>query len=223
MEDNKLKDELSQNPELNMGAHDPQVDLARNKNLFRKSLLVAGGFVLLLVIVCTFNYCSSQRAVKNMSEADYVMLTANDSVSQATAVQMYAKLAENNATATQRAKIYSAGNAYAEGNYEQALGYIKDVNTKSPIVQALKFCLEGDCYTNLDRMDEAVKAFRNAVDEADDNPEIAPYALTKLANAYRYREDYKNELEVLLQLQNKFPAYNPMIESEIARARALAK
>lgn len=227
MEDNIKNDQPTQaqiNPELNMGAHDPKVDLVRNNNLFKKSLFVAGGFVLILIVICTLQYCSSQSGKADMSKADYAMMTAMDSTQRADAVKMYNKIADNsNSTEAQRAKIFSAGEAYAEGNYEAALNYIKDVNTKSPIVQTLKFCMEGDCYINLDKIDEGIAALKNAVSEADENPELAPYALQKLANAYRYKKDYKNELPILQELMKKYPDYNPQIESEIARAEALAK
>ena len=213
-----------ENPELNMGAHDPQVDLVRNKNLFKKSLFVAGGFVVILIVICTLQYCSTNNSKGDMSQADYAYVTANDSVSAAKAMQMYNEIASSsNATSAQRAKILSAGEAYSKGDYKQALEYIKDVNTKSPVVQSLKYCLEGDCYINLDETDKGIAAFESAVNEANDNPELAPYALTKLANAYRFKGDYNNQLEVLNQILYKFPDYNPQIEAEIARAQSLAK
>lgn len=225
MEDNNIKDIESQsNPEVNLGAHDPKIDLARNKNLFYKSLWVAGGFVVILIIICCFQYCGSHSSNAEVSKADYAMLTANDSTSQAQAMELYNAIAkESNTTEAQRAKIFSAGNEYSKGNYQEALDYIKDVKTKSPIVETYKNCFEGDCYVNLDKVDEAIGCFKNAVSEANDNPELAPYALTKLANAYRYKGDYAGELQALRELQNKFPSYNPMIDSEVARAEAMAK
>ena len=228
MEDNNIKNnqtlEEQNNPELNMGAHDPKVDLVRNNNLFKKSLYVAGGFVDILIIICTFQYCGSQSGKADMSKADYALMTATDSIQHAEAVKMYNKIAESsNSTEAQRAKIYSAGEAYQRGDYKAALNYIKDVNAKSPVVQTLKFCLEGDCYVNLDKIDDGISAFKSAVSESNGNPELEPYALSKLATAYRYKKDYKNELGILQELLNKYPRYNPQIESEIARAEALAK
>lgn len=225
MEDNNLKDIESQNnPEVDMGAHDPKIDLVRNKNLFKKSLYTAAAFVVIILIVCTFKFCVSNNSSQDMSKADYAMLTATDSLSQADAMKMYNDIAKSSSTTeAQRAKIYSAGEAYSKGDYKEALEYIKGVSTKSPVVQTLKYCLEGDCYVNLDNVDDAISAFKNAVDEANDNPELAPYALTKLANAYRFKGDYKGELETLKALQYKFPSYNQQIDSEIARAEAMAQ
>lgn len=223
MENNTNLTDPQDNIDVNLGAHDPKIDLVRNKNLFRKSLIVAGGFVLILIIICTLQYCTSNSGKTDMSRADLAMMTAADSTATAQAIAMYNTIAnESNNTPAQRAKIYSAGQAYSDGDYEAALGYIKDVKTQSPIVQALKYCLEGDCYVNLDQTDNAIDAFNNAVSEANDNPEIAPYALTKLANAYRFKGDYANEVKVLKELLNKFPGYNPRIKAEIARAEAQA-
>ena len=225
MEDNNLKDFESQNnPEVNMGAHDPKIDLVRNKNLFRKSLYTAGAFVLILIIVCTFKFCVSNNAGEEVSKAHFARFTATDSLSQANAMNMYKDIAQSSdATPAQIAKVFSARDAYEKGDYQQALDFIKDVNTKSPRVQTLKYCTEGDCYINLDKTAEAIEAFKKAVKEADENPELTPYALSKLANAYRFAADYKNEVETLRQLEYKYPAYNPQIEAEIARAEALAK
>ena len=222
--ENKNMIDPQENPELNMGAHDPKVDLVRNKNLFKKSLFVAGGFVLILIIICTLQFCSTENAKTDMSQADFALVTANDSASIEKAMQMYGQIAEtSNATAAQRAKIISAGNAYSKGDYAKALDYIKGVSTQSPSVQALKYCLEGDCYINLDKVDEGIDAFQSALKESNENPELDPYILTKLANAYRYKGDYANQLAVLKQLLNKYPSYNLQIEAEIARAEALAK
>lgn len=219
-----MEDYKNNDPELNMGAHEPSVDLARNKNLFYKSLCVAGVFVVIILIICTLNYCSNERAKSKVSEADYAMMTAgNDSTAQANVENLYKEAANSNATSAQRAKIFSARYAYDKGNYAEALDYIKAVNTKSPVVQTLKYCMEGDCYINLDKVDDGIDAFKKAVKEADDNPELAPYALNKLANAYRFNKDYKNELEVLRELMKKFPGANPQIESDIARAEAMSK
>ncbi|MCH5219108.1 MAG: tetratricopeptide repeat protein [Muribaculaceae bacterium] len=223
MENNTNLTDPQENIDVNLGAHDPKIDLVRNKNLFRKSLYVAGGFVLILVIICTLQYCTSNSGKTDMSRADLAMMTATDSTATAQAIAMYNTIAnESNNTPAQRAKVYSAGQAYSEGNYEEALSYIKDVKTQSPVVQSLKYCLEGDCYVNLDQVDNAIDAFNSAVAEANDNPQLAPYALTKLANAYRYKGDYQNQLKTLKELLYKFPAYNPRIKAEIARAEALA-
>lgn len=219
--DKNLKNET---PEINMGANEPEVAKAVNNNLFKKSLIFAGAFVVILLVICGLQYCGSSSAKDDMSKADLAMVTAADSTQQADAIKMYNKIAEgSNADAAQRAKIISAGDAYEKGDYQAALNYIKGVDTKSPNVQALKNCLEGDCLINLDKTDDAIAAFEQAVKEANDNPELAPYALTKLANAYRYKGDYKQQLEVLLEIRSKFPAYNPQIDAEVARAEALAK
>ena len=222
--DTKNLNDPQENPELNMGAHDPKVDLARNKNLFKKSLYVAAAFVVILIIVCTFQYCSTNSAKTDISQADYALMTAQDSAAIENAYKMYNAIAtSSNATSAQRAKILSAGNAYNNGDYKKALELIEDVNTKSPVVQTMKLCLEGDCYINLDNTDKGIALFEKAVAEANDNPELAPYALTKLANAYRFKGDYKKQLEVLKEIQNKYPNSVQMIEAEIARAEELAK
>ena len=233
----KKNNEPIQDPNLDMGAHDPKVDMARNKNLFKKSLIFAGLFVLVLVVIVALYTCSENRAKQRGTEPDFAytemqakgqaryntttsQYEITDSAAYENVMNMYTELAESNAAP--RALVMAARYAYDNGDYEKALGFIKDVDTRSSIVQTLKFCLEGDCYVNLDKIEESINAFKEAVEEANDNPELAPYALHKLANVYRFNGNYKEEAETLKEIQNKFPASFPDIDSQIARAERMA-
>lgn len=226
MEDSTKIIETNENPEVNMGAHDPQVDLARNKNLFKKSLYVAGAFVLILIAICTLQYCSSNNAKKEISKADIAYEQAQmtgDSAKMATAINMYKEIAKGNSDAAQRAKVISAEDEYKKGNYQAALDYMKGMSTKSPIMETMKYCLMGDCYINMDDADSAIASFNTALEEANDNPELTPYILSKLANVYRFKGMYAQELETLKKLYYGYPDYRETIHSDIARAEAQAK
>lgn len=226
MEDNKNINGAGTDPEVGMGAHDPQVVMASNKDLFRKSLFVAAGFVVILVCICTLQYCSTQRQIEKSSKALMAELNAsftNDSIGKRNAMKEHNDIAKNsNAAPAQRSKVLSARDAYDQGKYQEALSYIQEVSSKSPIVQTLKYCMEGDCYINLGKNAEGIAAFKEAVAEAKDNPQLAPYALHKLANVYRMTGDYKAEVEVLSEIQSKFPGFYENIDSELARAQARA-
>lgn len=215
---NNTNDEL-----LEMGAHNPQVDLARNKNLYKKSLYFAGAFVVILLIVLTFQYLGHRSAVKEVAKADTALLTAQDSAQVQAAMDLYKKAADGSYAPNMRAKIVSAEYQYGEGNYEEALKFLEGVKVKSPRVAAGVFLLRGDCYVNLDKLDEGIAQFEDALAEAGNNPELAPYALTKLANVYRVKGDYAKEAEMLQRIMTEYPEYNTNIESDLARAQAAAK
>lgn len=208
-----------------MAAHEPQVDLARNKNLFKKSLYFAGGFVALLLIMLVWQWFGNSRHNNNVAEADLAYLTATDSTTVAQSFEMYKQVADAAGyKANERAQLMTAAKLYQEGNYEEALEYLDKPGVESPVIATGILCLKGDCYANLDKNDEAVEQYEKALAQADNNAELTPYVLRKLANLYHVKADYTKEAETLKQLQSDFPAYNTNvdIEAEIARAEALA-
>ena len=221
MEDNKNLN-LGNDPELDMGAHNPTVDMTRNKNLFKKSLYFAGGFVVILLAVCVFQMCSHRKTLREMQQVDYkaVASNANDSLIQIAIADGYRKVAEDGSgDAHERALILTAGNYYKAGEYQKALDCIEKVRTKSVLIQTLKYILEGDCYVNLDKMDEAINAYQEAIAEAKGNTETTPYAMHKIANVYRYQGKHKEEAETLTQLREQYPDFYPNLETQIARAQ----
>ena len=60
---------------------------------------------------------------------------------------------------------------------------------------------------NLERYDDAIKAYKEAIDDADENPDIVPFALIKLANIYRAQKNYKAEYEAYKTILDKYPSY----------------
>ena len=60
---------------------------------------------------------------------------------------------------------------------------------------------------NLDRLDQAVKAYKDAISKADKNPDIVPFVLIKLANIYREQKNYKAEYEAYKTILSDYPSY----------------
>lgn len=96
---------------------------------------------------------------------------------------------------------------YADGKYEEALKYLDEASVSDVIIAAGADCLKGDCYVNLDRLDDAVKAYKAAISTADENPDIVPFALIKLANVYRAQKNYKAEYEAYKTILEDYPSY----------------
>ena len=212
-------------PNLDMGAHDPKVDMARNKNLFNKSLYVAAAFVVILIGICALQSWRNSRGRAEVEKALMSQFNSDptDTLAQQTTQELFNTAASKGNSSAMYAKIVSAREAYEKGDYEVALKYVKGVKTRSSIIQTLKYCLEGDCYANLDRLNDAAKAFKKAVKEADENPELAPYAMHKLANVYYVQGEHAKEAAVLKEIKQKYPTYYPQIEAEVARAEQAAK
>lgn len=206
--------------QVNLGTLDPKADLIRNKNLFKKSLIFAGSFVVILLAVLAWQYFGNRSAQTKINKADTALLTANDSTQYAQALAAYDKAANDGSyAANMRAKLMAATNKYTEGQYEAAIKVLDGFSSKSTVANVGAYCLRGDCYVNLDKNEKAVSEFETALKEAGNNPELAPYVLNKLANVYHVMGNAAKEKEVLTKLQKDYPAYDPTVEARIARVK----
>lgn len=203
-----------------------QIKMASNRNLFKKSLIFAGTFVVILLAILTFRYFGSNSAQKDYEKVQLqgMKVQPGDTLGVESYYQNLKKVADDGSyAANQNAKLQYAIYLYNEKeDYKLALEYLDKVSPKSTTIATGVYCLKGDCYVNLGKYDEAIKSFKDALDEADENPELTPYVLNKLANVYAVTEKYDDQLEVLEDLREDYPNYSSTIDSQIARAKAAA-
>lgn len=205
-----------------------KIQMMNNRNLFKKSLYVAGGFVVILLAVLTFRYFGQKSAQAKFEAVQYqsLKMQPGDSVAMAKYYEDLKKVADDgNYAANQNAKLLYASYLYSEKeDYEGTLAYLDKVSPKSKLVATGVAALKGDCYVNLKKYDKGIECFEDALDEADENPEVTPYLMNKIANVYFVDGKFDKQLEILEKLREEYPSYNAYaIESEIARAKALAK
>lgn len=159
----------------------------------------------IVVVVAAFvwffiNQSGSRKADDLAGKAD---IEVNDSI----AMKLYQEAAQAGHKSGNRAKLEVAIRYYNQEKYEEALKYLNDASVSDEIVAAGTECLKGDCLVNLDRLDEAVKAYKSAISEADENPDIVPFVLIKLANIYRAQQNYKAEYEAYKTIVDEYPSY----------------
>lgn len=180
-------------------------DLLMAKAKANKGKLVGALVFAIVVVVAAFawffiNQSGNAKADKLAGKAD---IEANDSI----ALNLYKEAAEAGYKSGNRAKLEVAIRLYSDGDYEQALKYLDDASISDKIITAGADCLKGDCLVNLERYDDAIKAYKEAIDDADENPDIVPFALIKLANIYRAQKNYKAEYEAYKTILDKYPSY----------------
>lgn len=191
-------------PELNQP--DPATgDLLVEKAKANKGKLVGALVFCIVVVIAAFawffiNQSGSKKADELVGKAD---VEVNDSI----AMQLYQQAAEAGHKSGNRAKLEVAIRYYNDGKYEDALKYLDDASVSDKIVAAGALSLKGDCYANLDRLDDAVKAYKAAISKADKNPDIVPFELIKLANVYRAQGNYKAEYEAYKTILDEYPSY----------------
>lgn len=153
------------------------------------------------------------------SKADIELAQGNDS----TALALYRVAAEKGHDAGSRAALMAATLSYKNGNYEAALGDLKKFKGNDDIVAAAAKSLEGDCYVNLQKYPEALKAYDKAISESNDNALYTPLFMMKKATVLRAQGDYAAELKVLESIKEKYPEYGNQYRLDIDKYIARAK
>ncbi|MDE5969536.1 MAG: tetratricopeptide repeat protein, partial [Muribaculaceae bacterium] len=158
-----------------------------------------------------------------IGKADLQLVVGNDSVALAQYLNVADKMGGD---AANRAALQSACLLYEKGEYQKALDYARKFSSSESVISAAAQSLEGDCYVNLDNLDAAVKAYKNAISKSDDNTLYTPFFMMKLARVYREQKNYKAEAEVYEDIVKNYPqygdAYGIDVDKLLARAKAEA-
>jgi len=188
------------NPKTTPAADDIIAKAKANKGRITAALILCAAVVIAALAWFFINQSGSRKADELAGKAD---IELNDS----TALQLYIKAADAGHKSGNRAKLEVAIRHYNNEKYDEALKYLDDASISDDIIAAGVECLKGDCYVNLDRLDDAVSAYRHAISKADENPDIVPFALIKLANIYRAQGNYKAEYEAYKTILDEYPSY----------------
>lgn len=196
--------------------------LAENKKIlyWMLGIIVAVG----ICVVCYVFFYVNPRTNKSMEAYNNVEITAlgSDSVRAAG----YKKVADkfSGTPAGNVAALSAAENLYEMGKYDEAAKYLKKFKTSDDVLMANAQILLGDCYVNLKKYDDAIAAFKKACNTADDNAQIEPRALLKMANVYDAQKKYDKALDCYEEIMEDYPNFtlgNGMtIEAYAERERA---
>lgn len=204
---------------IEQGAQEAQDILTRAK---ANSKLILGLSIFILVVIAAVLIwffvakSGSAKADEAIGRAD---VAQNDSV----AMVLYKEAATHGYKSGNRAKIEVAIRLYQDGNYEEALSYLKDASADDHIVAAGVYTLMGDCYVNLNQLPEALKAYDKAVSKADKNPAIVPVILIKEANIYRSEKNYEDEYKALKTIIDEYPQFAQQSQTDIRKYYERAK
>lgn len=204
------------------GAQEAQDILARAKTN-SKRILCLSIFILAVIAAILIWFFVAQNGSRKADEAiGRADVAQNDSI----ALQLYKEAAQHGYKSGNRAKIEVATRLYQQGKYEEALEYLKDASADDKIIASGIYALTGDCYVNLQKPADAIKAFEKAVSKADKNPMIVPLILIKEANVYRSEKNYSAEAKALKTIIDQYPQYMQTSQLDVRklyeRAKAMA-
>ena len=171
-----------------------------NKKVIIWSLVVAAVCVVAVLVYILVAQAGSRKADELIAKADAAQ---NDSI----ALTLYAQAADAGYKSGNRAKAEMGIRLYRDGKYQEALEYLDDCSLDDEIAEAGVETLKGDCYVNLDQLDKAISAYKDAISDADENPEIVPFVLIKMANIYRSQGNYEAEAKAYKEIIDEYPSY----------------
>jgi tetratricopeptide (TPR) repeat protein len=115
-------------------------------------------------------------------------------------------------TKTGKLAAYYAGISYMKlGKYEEAINYLKKFNGKDDILAPMALGAIGDCYMELDDMNNAVAYYDKAANKSK-NQFTGPMFLTKAGMTYEIIGDYANALRCYKALKADYPLSNEAFE-----------
>jgi tetratricopeptide (TPR) repeat protein len=110
---------------------------------------------------------------------------------------------------TQAASLASfyAGSCYLKlGDFNNAVKYLKDFKTPSLQVQAKAYGLLGDAYSELNKKDEAIAAYKKAGTAFEKDEIISPEYLFRAGYLYESMGRNKEAIEMYQLIKDRYPA-----------------
>lgn len=178
------------------------------------SLVVVALVIIVLAYVYFFRGPGITKANDAIGVADLSLAQGNDSV----ALAQYMQVAEDHGyDAGNRANLEAAILLYNKGEYQKALDYAKEYAPKEDIIGAAAYSLQGDCYVNLDKLEDAVGCYNKAISQSDDNPAYTPYFMLKLARVYAAQNNHAEEAKLYKEVMDKYPTYGQSHQLDIEK------
>ena len=165
-----------------------------------------------------------EKAKEEIAKADVDYTLGQDSI----ALNEYMAVADNYSNdAANRAGLNAAIILFQQGKYEEAAKYVNEFDAAGTLVGPAAKSLLGDCYVNLQKYDEAVKAFNEAISLSNENELYTPLFILKKATVLREQGKFAEEAKALEIIKNKYPnfvtGYRVDVDKLIERANAQAK
>jgi tetratricopeptide (TPR) repeat protein len=188
----------------------------RNKKIFIISAVAVAAVAIIIGAICTMRYFGNQKADELIAKAD---IEANDSLR----FELYKQAADAGSyKSNERAQLMVAIKYYQDSLYKEALEYLEKPSINSDVINPGVYALKGDCYVNLNQLDEALNCYEKAISSSDNNPAIVPFILVKEANVYREQKNFAKEYDAYVKVRTDFPDFMSDIDKYVERARIAA-
>jgi tetratricopeptide (TPR) repeat protein len=103
------------------------------------------------------------------------------------------------------AKAYAGICYYHKGDYEKAAACLKKFSAGDQLIDPVITGLIGDCYVDMDQVENGIDFFLKAASKADDST-ISPIYLKKAGRAYEHLGNYTKAVKTYTAIKEKYPA-----------------
>lgn len=220
----KLNETRTSIEELNESLSGIERKVEDNKKMI---VWVVAAIVAIAVIILGYVYLiqnpNLEKAKEEIAKADADYTLGQDSI----ALNEYMAVADNYSNdASNRAGLNAAIILFEQGKYEEAIKYLNKFDAEGVVVGPASQALLGDCYVNLEKYDDAVKAFDKAISLSGENELYTPLFILKKATVLREQGKFADEAKLLQTIKDKFPAfvsnYQVDVDKYLERAKAQA-
>ena len=168
----------------------------------------------------------SEKATAQMFVAEDSFMLGQDSLAlkgQGAGTQGFEAIAKNfsGTDAANLAHAYSGICLYDMGKYQEALTELKKFSSDEAVVAPSIQRIIGDCYVQLGKLDDAVKAYETAAKQAN-NEAISPSCLIKAGHVYEKLGKYDQAVKAYQEVKDKYytAPEAEIVEADLIRARA---
>ncbi|MCB0569742.1 MAG: tetratricopeptide repeat protein [Phaeodactylibacter sp.] len=126
-------------------------------------------------------------------------------------------------TAAANSARFYAGISYLNlGKYEAAIDYLQQFKAVGEVTPIAKYGALGDAYSEMQDMDAAMKNYKKAVNE-EENDVLTPYYLKKIGMLHEHNGNFADAKKVYQEIKDKYPASPSGRDIEKYLARVAAK
>lgn len=197
-----------------------------------KKLLIALGVVILLALgaFAYYKFVHEPKGIKAANQlyvAEAQFIAGQDSLAlkgAGAASPGFEAIAKNysGTDAGKLAHAYSGICLYDMGKYQEALAELQKFSSDDQLVAPSIQRMMGDCYVQLGKYEDAVKAYESAAKLADSEA-ISPSCLIKAGHVYEKLGKYDKAIAAYQQVKDKYytnTADAERVEADLIRAQA---
>lgn len=192
--------------------------LAKAKANKKRIVAVTVAIAVLLIAAFAWFFISQSNSRKSDAAAATADMTLikGGADADSIALPLYLKAAGMSGKSAERSEAMAGIILYQDKKYEEALKHFDAASLDGELASVGVLIAKGNCYANLNKLDEALDCFNKAASKAGDNAALAPFALVKAANVYHVQKNYTKEAECYEKIVNDYPEYaaNPYFDAD---------